>query len=310
MLRELNERINKVKEDIASKEVLNKKVEKYNAQLKVEEDKLLGLEVKLKKEYKDVEKLKKVTFSNLVSTLMKNKDEKLEKEQHEYLMAKIEYDEHTASVELLKQNIENIKSRLKNISNCEVEYKELLNSKIELVRAYGENYDKNKLDNLEYEIDKALRNIKEVEEALSAGKSLVRELDKAKESLNSAHNWGLYDIMGGGIVSSVIKHNRVEEAENSFRNISGLVSRFNKELGDVRVKGITISTTSIAFDIFFDNIFTDWSVQNKINESLNNVVSIIRQVTIIIRDLNKEKTELSDFILLKRNEYNEIIEKI
>ena len=88
------------------------------------------------------------------------------------------------------------------------------------------------------------------------------------------------------MLSSIAKHNKINDAEAHFRRVSSLISRFNKELGDIKFEGLTFSSTTIAFDIFFDNIFTDFSVQSKINSSLDNVRSLICRVENILSTLN------------------------
>ena len=310
MLKTLNEQINKVKEDLASKKVLENKLKKYKLQLESDEKNLRELEISLKKEFKDVEKLKKISLVNLISTLLKNKEEKLEKEEHEYLMAKIKYDESSTRVALLKENIENIKVRLISLENCPVEYKSLLNKKIDLVKNFGENHNKVKLKELEEYIDGLLRDEKEIEEAELVGEELLKELNEAERSLNSAKNWGIYDIVGGGFFSSIMKHDRIAETERSFKKIDSLISKFNKELGDISCERIKISATTITIDIFLDNIFTDLSVQNKINNSLNNVISIKIRIEEMLNRLKWEKEELNKLILVKRKEYNYIIDEI
>lgn len=42
---------------------------------------------------------------------------------------------------------------------------------------------------------------KEKREAIAAGNRAVRSLRNAQENLNSAKNWGLWDIFGGGFLS-------------------------------------------------------------------------------------------------------------
>lgn len=310
MLNRLNEQINKVKEELATKEVLEKKLENYKLQLESDERDLRELEISLKKEFKDVEKLKKLSLVNLISTLLKNKEEKLEKEEHEYLMAKIKYDESSTRVALLKENIENIKFRLISLKNCSVEYEILLNKKIDLVKSFGENHNKIKLKELEDQIDELLIDKKEIEEAELVGEELLKELKEAEESLNSAKNWGIYDMVGGGLFSTMIKHDRISEAERSFKNIDSLILRFNEELGDISCEGITMSRNTIMIDMFFDNIFTDFSVQNKINNSLDNVISVKRRIEEVLNRLKLEKEELNEVILIKRKEYNDTIDKI
>ena len=79
---------------------------------------------------------------------------------------------------------------------------------------------------------------KEIDEAIEAGRKALQALDEAVEKLGSAKRWGIWDIVGGGLVSSLVKHSRIE--------ISDLVS---------------------TFDIVFDNVFADILVQEKVKET-------------------------------------------
>lgn len=297
MIKEINEKLIKLKEEIVLKKILDKKLKNLSLQLEKDKSELYELEVNLKKEYKDVEKLKKLSFASILATVMSNKDEKLEKKQQEYIMAKIKYDEFSSKVELLKENIESIKSRLETLKYCENEYKALLNKKLELIKLYGDQDKKVKLSKIEEEIE-------------SAGKDLLRTANLAKDSLNSAKNWGIFDIAGGDMLSSIAKHNKINEAEAQFRRVSTLINRFNKELGDIQFEGLSFSTTTIAFDIFFDNIFTDFSVQNKINSSLDNIRNLIRRVEEVLATLNSKKVSINSRISNLRKDYDSIIESI
>lgn len=310
MINEINQELNKLREDIALKNVLENKLKTLEVQLSKSEKDLRELKKALEKEHRDLEKLEKISFTNIIATIMKNKDEKIEKEQQEYLMVKIKYDESSSKVELLKENIQSIKDRLLLLRYCENEYKSLISKKLDYIKSYGEEDKKNKIFELEEEINKALREKKEIEEAQSAGKELLRAVNAAKNSLESAKNWGIFDIAGGEMISSIAKHNKINEAESQFRRVSSLISRFNKELGDVRLEGLTFSSTTITFDIFFDNIFTDFSVQNKINNSLDKVRNLIGKVESILSALEGKKEILNTKISIKRKEYDSLIENI
>lgn len=310
MIRDINEKINRIKEELASKKILESKFQKYKLKLQDEEKQLIKFEANLKKEHKDVERLEKLSIFNLVATLMKNKEEKLQKEEYEYVMAKIKYDEQSTKVALTRENIQNLKDRLDTLSNCDNEYKQLLAKKVELIKNLGDSYNKEKLERLEFEIDKALSDKKEIEEAIAIGKKLLTEIKNAEKSLDSAKNWGTWDMFGGDMISSIAKHNKINDAERSFSRIASLIASFNNELLDVRCEGITFSNTTIAFDIFFDNIFTDWAVQNKINDAINKVVILKRRVKEILYGLDKQNETLKTVIENKRREYEILIENI
>lgn len=188
MLKEINEKINIIKEDQALKSVLEGKIENLEVQLKTEERILEELKISLKKEHKDVKRL--------------------EKEQHEYLMTKIKYDDQSSKVALLKENIASIQSRLWDLGKCEKEYRELLNKKLEIIKAKGNHNESIKLSQLEMEIDEALRAQKEIEEAENVGRELIEIIEAAEDSLSSAKNWGIMDIAEGDLVSSMVKQCR------------------------------------------------------------------------------------------------------
>ncbi|MEG0132604.1 MAG: hypothetical protein RSA29_06670 [Clostridium sp.] len=310
MLKDINSQINKVKENLASKHVLEGKLSKMKIQLEADEKELKELKSNLKKEHRDVEKLEKLSLANLIATVMKNKDEKLEKEEHEYLMAKIKYDDQSAKIALLGENIINIQDRLDILKDCESEYRVLLNKKLSIIKAQGKADERIRLAELECEIDEILRAEKEIEEADAIGRNLLWEVKSAEKSLEGAKSWGIWDIAGGDLISSMAKHGKINEAEEHFRKVSNLLRRFNKELGDVSIESISFSSTTMAFDLFFDNIFTDFSVQNKINDALNNIVALRQRVEDILNKLSNEREDLRVSILNKRREYDTFVEQL
>ena len=56
----------------------------------------------------------------------------------------------------------------------------------------------------------------EIEEAIAAADEALYHLNIAKKNLKSAGNWGLYDMFGGGVISGLIKHGKMESAEEEI----------------------------------------------------------------------------------------------
>ncbi len=310
MLKEINDKINKTKEELALKKVLEEKREKLRSEFRWEKNALDKLKITLEKEQKDVEKLEKLSLSNFIATIMNNKGEKLEKEHEEYFKAKLKFDEQSAKVNLIDRNLESVGERLKDLKDCESEYKELLDKKLEIIKTSGDSYVSSKLSELELDIDKALKAQKEIEEAEAVGRSLVGAINSAQDSLESAQGWGVWDIVGGDMLSSIAKHNSLNDAEDSFIYISNLLQSFNKELGDVNVASLSFSSTTIAFDIFFDNIFTDFAVQSKINDALSDTSYLSEKVGEVMYKLEQEREGVCMIISNKRKEYEELIETL
>lgn len=310
MLEQINIQINNVKNELARKYVLENKLNELKTELYKWEEELDKLESNLRKEKRDVDKLKKLSLSSLVSTVMGNKEEKLEKEEQEYIMAKIKYDGCKSKVNSIKSDINQITTSLNSLSKYQEEYETLLKKKIELINIYGDESTKNKIIELEEKIDYNLREIKELNESITVGNSLMSEIATAKKLLNSAKGWSTFDILGGDILSSMAKHNKIDEAQSHFSKISNLTRSFNKELKDVNISGVGFSATTKAFDIFFDNIFSDLSVDKHINESYEKVCSLEIKVENILIKLNTNKENLNKEITSIKNEYDEFIKSI
>ena len=54
---------------------------------------------------------------------------------------------------------------------------------------------------------------KETQEAISAGERALSSLRNAQNELSSAKNWGLFDMLGGGFVSTLVKHGKMDNAK-------------------------------------------------------------------------------------------------
>ncbi len=66
----------------------------------------------------------------------------------------------------------------------------------------------------------------------------------------------------------------------------------------------------MTLDLFFDNIFTDISVQNKINDALNSIGELKTKVERIINELQRRYDRLEIELKEVKNELNLLIEEL
>ena len=133
-------------------------------------------------------------------------------------------------------------------------------------------------------------NEKEIREAIVAGERALKSLYKAKEKLQKAGNWGLFDMFGGNTFSGLMKHGRISEAKRCIEEANRNLRVFQKELRDVNVAldlQIDIGGLLSAFDFLFDGLIADAMVQSKINKAKDGVNRAIPQVE---RALSKLKS--------------------
>ena len=129
---------------------------------------------------------------------------------------------------------------------------------------------------------------KEKEEAIAAGTKALQSLKRAQEQLNSARNWGIYDIIGGGFISSMIKHGKMDKAQMYMEEARYDLKKFSKELQDVD-QLCTVDIGSNDFlrfaDWFFDGFVSDILMQSRINEARKQVDEAIMAVEFSLKRL-------------------------
>lgn len=121
---------------------------------------------------------------------------------------------------------------------------------------------------------------REINEAVAAGERALDSLKTAKSKLDSARAWGIYDILGGGLISSVIKHGQIDNANEWMEQANHDLRKFAKELRDVPGEYLHVQTGDLIsmLDIFCDNFFSDIMVQERINDARNRIDQVIDQV--------------------------------
>ena len=133
---------------------------------------------------------------------------------------------------------------------------------------------------------------KEVDEAIEAGRRALDALTDAADSLDSAKRWGVVDILGGGFLTSVVKHSRLGDANRALGEARQELAVFARELGDVRdFSGVSayVDKWNAFFDICCDNFLADIMVQKQIDDASDRVDEAIRAVRNVLKELERQR---------------------
>ena len=121
----------------------------------------------------------------------------------------------------------------------------------------------------------------EIDEALEAADYALDSLRKAESDLDSASRWGMFDILGGGLISTLIKHNDMDDAQAHMEEAKGALEKLSQELKDVDYQinlDFTVSDFLSFADYFFDGLLADLFVQDRIDEAEQQVKEAITKV--------------------------------
>lgn len=122
---------------------------------------------------------------------------------------------------------------------------------------------------------------KELREAIAAADAALESLERARASLRSARNWGIYDILGGGFISGLVKRSRMRSAGEEMEAARRELSRFRRELEDVdRIidPGFKNFDLGAFGDLFMDGFLFDLIAQGKISDAREQVEKAIAEV--------------------------------
>lgn len=284
MFKETNDRLLELKEQGHRQEKVERRLNELRKELSWLRKSSELAEARLAAEEKDVERLTRTSISNLLYTVLGKKSELLEQEKREVVAAKLKFDGAEQALRSSEEQVELLEQELQKLKYWKHDYDRLFREKEAQMLS----------ENLELqEMSEALASLKtehrEIQEAVRAGQSLKRHLQEAQTGLSSAKDWGTYDMLGGGMLSTSMKHSRLDEAMDHIYKAQHEMRRFEKELHDVGMhdfgQSLEISGMLRFSDYFFDGLIVDWMVQGRIQEALEQVRSRVSEVTRIVSEL-------------------------
>ncbi|MDU7240934.1 hypothetical protein [Clostridium sp.] len=308
-MRSFNEEFLKLEEERTTLKKLKSKISTLDVEINKTNESLEALKKILAKEKKDVDNLESFSLSYIYYKIKGSIDEKLSKEKLEFLEAQARYLEKEDYLNRLTSNKKQMLKAINDIGDIDLKYDDLLNSSAQyILKLNNENSEKVSL--ILKKIKIISLELKEIQEALLEGDNLIPYIDKAISNLNSAQNWGIYDMMGGDFIATMAKRSKMDDASKSINSIKVMLNRYNAELKDLSNEinvNLNLDSMSGIFDYLFDNFFTDYFVQGKINSALDSTKNLKTKVNNIQSNLtNKAQNYKKEIENLKKELENEL----
>lgn len=239
-------------------------------------------------EQADVDRLEGRSLASFFYNVIGKMDERLNKEREEAYAARVKYDAAARELEAIDGDIQRCESELSGLRGCEREYETTLREKANAVKAEGGARAEEILE-LEERHAYLESQKKELREAISAGNSARSTAESVLSSLDSAEGWGTWDLLGGGLLADMAKHSHLDEAQGAIERLQSQLRRFKTELADVTIHAdmqVNVDGFLRFADYFFDGLFADWAVMDKISQSQSQVQSTKNQIDSVLSRLN------------------------
>ncbi|GEK88550.1 hypothetical protein APU01nite_05890 [Alkalibacterium putridalgicola] len=246
--------------------------------------------VVFQKEKEDVERLEAQSFTTFLRTVIGTHDKKLYEEKQEQIQAKLRLDLASALYLEAREELTRIIDEISRL-------KEELEALKEKLRATDPTFQETLSQKEEQRLVMEAE-IREISEALNAGQSVLNSLDSTLEKLESADSLATWDMFTDSFLVDMFKYDKIDKAEEELFYLEGLIERYKKELKDVDLHNVldyeSLGEMRRVFDVFFDNVFSDWSTKDTIQRNMDNLDTIYMEVDRIQKQLQERRSELGN----------------
>jgi hypothetical protein len=266
------DRLQSARERAAARDAIAVKLAAARGQSRVRRQSLEESEARLSREDEDVRRLEGATLTALFASMLGSKEQRLSKERAEALQARLSRDAARETLTRLEEDERMLSAGLAEFGGVDEELSSALAAKEASLVASG-SPSARRLADIDAALAAGRASIKELSEAIVAADGALHALRRVESALDSARNWGTFDLLGGGMIATYAKHSRMDDARSAAH--AAQIEGFAKFA-----------------DYFFDGLIVDWLVQSKITSSRENVQSALRRVQDARSRLIAQKAEL------------------
>ena len=254
----------------------------------------------VEKEEEDYHKLERLNLQSLFSRVLGNQEKALEKERQDYLMAVLKYQSAVKNLDTLQFEKEVLTKQLSGLYNAEKEFETKFSKNETRLEAHLSAKTKTKLKAVDLRLLNHEARIRELREAVKAGKKAETTLLRLINDLSNITRWGnsFVDkknakIGGKGSNSSAGKRKFVSQSKKDAYKANVLLENFETEIQDIQ-KHFKIDYRNYIksfedfLELFYDNLITDWIVKKNLKNTSFAIQTVHDKVARILAMLDKE----------------------
>ena len=297
---------------VAQKPLLESKLYELHTQRRQYDNQVISLRVAFRKEQEDVENLEGRSLANYFYQVIGKLDDKLDQERKEAYAARVKLDAAERELAGIESDIKEIQEQITDVLVAEARYKDALELKRRQLKDSGTQVA-DQILSMEERIAALQAQKQEIKEAISAGYSARSTADRILSELEDADGWNTWDILGGGgIITHMAKHSHLDEAQDLVSELQSKLRRFKTELADIQITAnmqVNIDGFLRFADYFFDGLFADWAVGDKISQSLSSVSNTKSEINRMLDRLNDMEKAVDQKIQQKKRALEQFVVK-
>ena len=244
-------------------------------------------------ELHEVERLEHMSLTRVLASLHGSRDDSLARERAEADAARFHVAEAESRLAAVQSELVAADDRRQQLAGAQHAYADALTAKERYLMAASDPRSTTLLQ-LADERGRLTAEISAMHDAQQLAAAADAALAQARDRLGSASSWSTYDTyFGGGLIGSVVKHQRMDEAAQAAAEADRRLAALRTELVDVShlaptAPQLVVSAGLKVTDILFNNIFTDLAVGHQIRQAQNTVDNSVQLVGDIRAQLTRQ----------------------
>lgn len=246
----------------------------------------------------EIEDYDKGSMISKLKGFFSNEQDIVSKKQLEALAIKKDVANNQGMIENYLRESNAYKKQLEDFQDSKEKYEIGINDKLNYLRI-KDPIKHNKIMEIKHHINTAQTRLDKLKGAMEICQEAIQSSREAEDYLGSARNWGTYDILGGGMITTAIKRNKMSQSKDCIDQMNLMIDKLNnivldKDLINVKTSMDNESSVIAFADYYFDNIFVDVSVQNRIVESLYSIVDMQKKLINMEDQISKNMNVIKD----------------
>jgi hypothetical protein len=264
--------------------VLHSRADALDVQITLEMGAIAHLQAQLREEQRDVDRYSGLSLTGVIATMTGRREERLAAEVSERDALALEIAVRNRALDQLQARARQLRAEAGLPAQAEHRMQEARVAYLNALHAAGDARGTQGLELIE-RISAIKARATEINEALAARADADRALSAAAGALSSAGSWSTYDtFFGGGMIADMVKRDHINGATGAIVEAQYAMSVLAAELRDIewsnpRPAAPEISGTLGTMDLWFDNIFSDWMVRDRISASRQSVTNTLAHLT-------------------------------
>ncbi len=309
----LNAELLNISHKLENRKQIAQKMQEAKRVQAAEHIKLEATKQRMNEEFQDVKDLETFTLKSVWYDLLNKKFTELEREQAEYYQAKIRFESQQNKFDSLSLEIKSYEAQLFDFETIKVQYECLVQEKVKLLK---ENNHPRLVDifTKQEELVKIDAYKNEIQEAISAAEKVLGVIPRVIEDLKDAKGYATWDMVGGGTMATYLKREKMHKAKLGITEINYALDKLRRELKDLKPDlfptEIKFNTSWEFADYFFDNIFVDMEIRERILEAYNSTLSLFNSITLLKEKVIAEKNTQQALYQETESDFRKLVEQV